>query len=446
VARIAGPDGFGFVEFAGAVLLCASLVVDQGFSPYGAREIARAPQRTPALVSEIVFARCILAIVAYTAVTVSAVLFSRSALMTRLLVVYGLSLLPMPFLLQWVFQGHDRMQVVATSQVIRQATFGAVILVFVRTAAQVWLVAVAEVAGVCSAASYTVWAYRHQFGRIRLRPALSRQLWQDGAPIGLSQIFWVVRMFGATLIVGLVASPQDLGFFAGAQRILIALHTFVWLYFFNLLPSMARAWRQSAGALGDVIDDSLRGIAWLVAAAGLIWVAIAPAVMTNVYGAAFAPAGSTLAWLAGVCIAAACSGHYRYGLIAAGHQTTEMVTAFVGSLVAVACIPVGYRVYGPSGAAMALCVAEVAVWGTAWWYGRQLLGLRPQAWLLVRPALAAGLAALLVRVAALTSLGLRAAAAASCVMLLALLLDGTVRSRVQHVVTLMRARVLGAAS
>jgi O-antigen/teichoic acid export membrane protein len=447
LARIAGPDGFGFVEFAGAVLLCAGLIVDQGFGPYGAREIARAPGRTATLVSEIVSARCALAVCVYATVIVLTLLFSRSALMTRLLIVYGLSLLAMPFFLQWVFQGHDRMHVVAATQVIRQTTFALVVFLFVRAAAQIWFVAVAEVAAACSAAAYTLWVYGRQFGGgIRFRLEGSRELWRDGLPIGLSQMFWVVRMFGATVIVGFVASPQDLGFFAGAQRILVAMHAFVWLYFFNLLPSMARAWQQSPAALAEVIDDSLRDIAWVVAAVGLVWVAVAPAVMIGVYGAAFAPAGSTLAWLAGVCVAAACSTHYRYGLIAAGRQTTEMVTEFVGSVVAVVCIPVGYRAWGPSGSAMGLCVAEVAVWATAWWYGRHLLGLRRQGGLLVRPVLAAAAAALLVRFAPLTSLGLRAVAAASCLVLLALLVDGNVRARLQQAVTLMRARVLGAES
>ena len=66
--------GYGYIEFAGAVLLCAGLIVDQGFGPYGAREIAKAPERTAELVSEIVFARFMLALVAYAVVIAFALL------------------------------------------------------------------------------------------------------------------------------------------------------------------------------------------------------------------------------------------------------------------------------------------------------------------------------------------------------------------------------------
>ncbi|MEJ7712634.1 MAG: oligosaccharide flippase family protein [Pyrinomonadaceae bacterium] len=105
LARVAGPEGFGFVEFAGAMLLCASLIVDQGFGPYGAREIARAPGRTPALVAEIVTARFVLAVAAYALVIAFALLVETSPIATRLMLIYGLSLLAMPLLLPWVFQG-----------------------------------------------------------------------------------------------------------------------------------------------------------------------------------------------------------------------------------------------------------------------------------------------------------------------------------------------------
>src|SRR5512142_1024159 len=99
LARVAGPVGYGYVEFAGAVLLCAGLIVDQGFGPYGAREIAKAPQQTAELVSEIVLVRFLLALIAYAVVALFALLLDHPAVVTQLLLIYGLSLLITPLLL-----------------------------------------------------------------------------------------------------------------------------------------------------------------------------------------------------------------------------------------------------------------------------------------------------------------------------------------------------------
>lgn len=376
LARVAGPDGFGYIEFTASVVLCAGLIVEQGFNSYGAREIAKSPERTEFLVSEIVLVRVVLAVGLYVALVVFALAFDKATVLTRLLLVYGLSLLAMPLLLQWVFQGHDRMQIVAVIQIMRQTIFAALVFVLVHQAEQVWLVGVAETVGATSAAVFGVWAYRRRLnGRIRLSHGVSPQLLREGATIGLSQIFWVVKMSGATLILGLIASAEDIGYFGGAMRILMALHTFVWLYFFNMLPSLSRAWVAKDGSFTALIGRSMRLVIWLAVIGAGIWVAVAPMVVRIVYGQKFASAGIALQWFAGVCAVAAISGHYRFGLIAAGHQTEEMWTAMIGAISAVVLIPVGYFTAGVGGAASGLFVGEVLIWLSAWWFARKHLGL-----------------------------------------------------------------------
>lgn len=442
VARVAGPDGFGYVEFAAAVLICAGLVIDQGLGPYGAREIAKDPRRTPELVSEIVLARFVLAIGAYASMLAFTLLVDLTQVVSRLLLVYGLSLLVMPLMLQWVFQGHDLMRTVGTIQMIRQAVFAAVVFGLVRGHEQLWLVAAAEVAGVSAAVAYGLFRYRRLVGGAMLtRPKVTGRLFREGVPIGLSQMFWLIRMYGATMILGMIATAEDVGFFAGAMRILIALHTFVFLYHFNLLPSLARSWQQADGSFVRLISRSLHGVAWMCAAAGLIWVIVAPAAMTAVYGQAFEPSGSTLQWLAGMCIAAWLSGHYRFGLIASGHQTTEMMTAAMGAIVAGILIPIGYGKRGPEGAAMALVVAEIAVWASAWWFGRKRLGLTGHARLLVRPLLTSALAGGLLWSLPLASLSLQIVVVMASLIALAFLLDVAVRDCFHHFAAVYRRRV-----
>ncbi len=434
LARVAGPSGFGYVEFASAVLLCAGLIVDQGFGPYGAREIARAPGRTAEVVAEIVGARVILALATFGMVIPFLLLYHPAPILARLILIYSLGLLVMPFLLQWVFQGHDQMQTVAIMGLVRQGVYAALIFALLREASQIWVAAVAEVVGACSVAAYGGWVYRRRFGEsLRARLALSPRLLREGVPIGLGQMFWMVRMFGATVILGFVASPQDVGFFGGAMRILVALHSFVWLYYFNLLPSLARAWKQSHEAFAQTIAQSLHVVVWAGVLGGIVWAAAAPMVMVGAYGPAFAPAGATLQWLAGVFLAAAISGHYRFGLIAAGQQNLEMITSAFGSACAVVLIPLGYIQEGPTGAAMGLVFAEAAVWLTSWWLAHTRLRLRNQARPMIYVALAAATGMGLLWYLPLPSLAVRTILAAAWAASVAFALDRTVRLRAWHV-------------
>ncbi len=390
IARLAGPEGLGYVEFAGAVMLCAVLVVDQGLGSFGAREIARNPAATEALVGEIVFVRLVLAVLALAGIAVFAWWLDRGPIQTQLLLIYGASLLGMPLVLQWVFQGHERMHTVAAMQIIRQGVFAAVIFLTLHGAARLWLVAVAEVAAVAAAAAFGVYRYRHLVGRaIRIRATVSWSHLREGMTIGLSQVLWSVKMFGATLFVGLLGSPDDTGYFGGCMRILVAMHAFIWLYYFNLLPSMSRSW-QGGDGFGRLIGESMRYVGWLALGGGLLWVLLAPTIVRVAYGAAFVPAGPVLQWMGGVCALAALSGHFRFGLIAAGRQTAEMITAAIGAVVALVLIPIGYSRWGAAGAAMALVAAETAVWLSAWAWARRLLGLSGHLMSLIRPVLVIG--------------------------------------------------------
>ena len=374
LARKLGAASFGYIEWAAAVLMCASLIVDQGFNAYGAREIAKKPMQTAALIAQIITVRLVLAAFGYVAVALFAFFFVNEPIIIKLLLIYGLSLWTLPFLLQWVFQGHDRMYLVSLTQIIRQTIFVGIVFAFVRGADDLLFVGAAETVSVTCAALFSVVMFRRKFPEYKLsRPTFSAKLFREGAPIGLSQIFWTFKMFGATLILGLFATAEDTGIFAAAMRIYIALHVFVWFYYFNLSPSLARAWEQGSDKFAELIGGSMRIVTPVALAGGILWVLAAPTVMIAVYGLDFSRGGATLQWLAGAFVAAAFSGHYRFGLIAANFQSGEMLTSALGAMLAAILIPVGYFNFGTSGAAAALCFGEISVLIFAWLMARRTL-------------------------------------------------------------------------
>ena len=439
LARRLGANTYGYIEFAGAVLMCASLIVDQGFSAFGAREIAKTPHQTGRLTSEIVTARLALALGGYLAIALFALLVDRGPIITRLLLIYGLSLWGLPLLLQWVFQGHERMHLVAISQILRQTIFAAIVLLFVRGPEQILTVAWAEVGAVITTAAFCVWMYRRNFrSEIPVRPSMSGRSFREGLPIGLSQMFWVVKMFGGTLILGLIASPQDVGFFAGAQRILVALHAFVWLYYFNLLPSMSRRWQENRSEFRRLIDESMQVAVWVALAVAIVWMALSGGAMRFVYGSQFESAGPVLALFAIVWAMTLISGHYRFGLIAAGHASEEMMTSALGAVLALILIPVGYLKAGITGAAAGLVVAEAGIWFSSWFCARKYLLLKNNAKHLFLPALALLLVIAIQWLLPLSAQNARLAVLVLLPAALALVLDQTARIRLRQLFGLIR--------
>ncbi len=374
LARTLGPTTFGAAEWAAAAVMCAGLLVDQGLSSYGAREIAKNPSATGKLAAEIIAARFLLAAVSYALVAAFALFLTTDPIIAKLLLIFGLELFALPFLLNWIFQGHDRMTTVAFIQLVRMFFFSAFVFTFVASGADVQRVAWAETLAVLGAAVFSAMMFRRQFSvpfASFLRPRFTAKLWREGLTIGLSQMFWVIKMFGATVIVGLLAAPEETGFFAAAMRILIALHAFIWLYYLNLLPSLARAHQAGNEQFTAVINRSMRLVAPAAGLTAIIWAIGAPFAVRIAYGERFAAAGFPLRWLAGVFAVAAVSGHYRFGLIAAGRQTEEMLTAALGAALALLFLPLGINFNGAAGAAAGLLAAETGVFLAARFFARR---------------------------------------------------------------------------
>jgi len=99
----------------------------------------------------------------------------------------------------------------------------------------------------------------------------------------------------------------------------------------------------------------------------------APWMMATAYGESFSNGGGALQWLAGAWISAAISGHYRFGLVAAGRQKKEMLTSAFGAIIVAVLIPLGYMRSGPSGAAAGVFAAEFVVLLSTWIIARRSL-------------------------------------------------------------------------
>ena len=364
LARVLGPLRYGFVEFTLAVMVFFTVPADLGLGSYGAREVARHPERASRLLHEITGLRVALTLCSMLALGIFILVIHKSIELKILLALYGVSLLAGPFLLQWFFQAHDQMQWVGIASVVRQAGFAGLVFLTCRRESPLSYIGFVECASVVGVAGFCLYVARHKMGFAWPWPDLHviRLMGHIGeaAPIGLSELAWAFMWYFCTVLLGFIFPDRSLGWFGASHRALMALHTFVYLYFFNLLPSISRCAALPHKYLLELMDRSIRLQAWagLFSAAALT--ALAPQLLTLMYGAPFRPASHSFSILVWMLPVAMLSGHHRYILIAYNHQKTLLrCTAFSGGvavLVGFALIPF----YGGPGAAYALLTAMVS--------------------------------------------------------------------------------------
>jgi O-antigen/teichoic acid export membrane protein len=397
LARTLPPDGYGAVEVASAISMLFFLVVDFGFAPIGARELARDRSRARWLAAAIPTLRLALAAASVACIWIASLFLDQPEPARALVRVFGLSLLMAPWVLNWLFQGLGRMLVVASAQALRMSVFALAVVLVVSESAPLWRVGAAELVSTALMALY----YVAMQARVAGAPRLTRDregllhLLRDATPIGLSRILWALSQYAGTVILAAFAPAADVAWYGAAHRLTTALGAFVQLYHFNLFPALVEAAHASHDRLRELTAPLLRATAWLGAFGGLFGVAFGGRLCALLYGEPFAQSGMAFGWLVWTLAASLVGAHARFVLLALGQQRLELAANATGAAVSVlgglALVPL----FGGRGAAAALVAGTLATWFAAHALAtRAARAALPGFGVLLRPALGCAAAAL----------------------------------------------------
>jgi O-antigen/teichoic acid export membrane protein len=370
LARHFGPAVYGGLEFALAVVFVLTLIIDFGLGLYGAREIATHPENVPGIVREVVTARFWLVLVSLAILAGFTALVHKSSEEKILMILFGLTLLPAPLLLQWVFQGLDKTQYMSIAQLLRYGVFALAVLAVVKLNLRLWYVAGAEMLGVLAAAAFMLFSYFRRYGRIRvLEPALpNRRLLIEAFPIGLSTLMWAIKYVFMTVLLGLIVTDAaELGRFSAALRVIVAAHTFIALYLYNLLPTVSRCSTEPPEALRRLLAGAVRLCTWASLALCMVGTAAADTMIRVMYKEQYADSAVVFQILIWMLAAALVSSHFRVTLIAYGKQGMELLSTSCGALVTVVLVWLLYHRFGLRGAATAMVMGEATTLIISYW-------------------------------------------------------------------------------
>jgi PST family polysaccharide transporter len=362
LAHHIGPANYGILEFTLSVMIFFTLPADLGLSWYGAREVARNPDRGPRLLHEITGLRFALTLCSMATLVVFILVLHKSFEQKALLGIYCVSLLATPFQLQWFFQAYDRMKWVGVANIVRQFGFAGLVFLCCRSGYSLLWVGFAECVSVTCLAIYCILLTRYRLGAPWPWPDLhvGRLLGhiRESVPIGLSELSWAFMWYFCTVLLGLFYPDKYLGWFGASHRTVMAMHSFVVLYFFNLLPSISRCVGRPNSQLLELMDRSVRFVAWTGLYAAAAVSVLAPWVMQLLYSKSFRAGSGTLVILVWMLPIAMLSGHHRFILLAYNRQTRLLGCMIASAVAAVVSGLVLTPLYGGRGAACALLIAN----------------------------------------------------------------------------------------
>ena len=431
LARALGPVGYGAVEYVVGLSFVFGTIVEGGFGTVAVRRVARAPELLPVLAAQVPRARLALALLAVPAMLVASLALGHRDAPFPLVLLFALSLLTIPWRQEWLLQAAERMADAAWVQLLRALVFAALVVWWVRGTAGIVWVGAAEVGSVVAATAYCIVAQRrHVLPRQRTPPRGDAHgdavgVIREGVVVGLGNIVLTLQQYIPLVLAPIVADATATPWFAAAARVTGSLLVFSFVYHYSLYPAVTRATRAADGSLGRLLDASFHVSAWVGVLGALALTLVAEPVARFTFGAAMAPAASTLAVMAWGIPVVLCSGHARWSLAARGAQGAVLNAQLAGlAATAVVGLAAGH-VLGAPGLGAASVAGLACVWAVAHRMARSRGVPVPSLTALIAPLVTAAVLAAAVRAGGLQ--GWWALAGAAVFVPAALLIDRRLR-------------------
>ncbi|TET07589.1 flippase, partial [Candidatus Aerophobetes bacterium] len=260
LARTLGAAAFGKIAFAQAVVLYFALIANLGLTTLGVREVARDKDRIDNYIGNILSLRLVLALLSFFLLFIFVSLIKKPTEVKYLIILFGLSLFPSALLLDWLFQGVEKMGSIGISRILDKLFYAGLIFLLVKDAKHIWVVPCLWLGGSLLASGFLVYVFTRQFGRPRLRFNLSfwKELARRALPMGAAFIMIQIYYNLDTVMLGFMRNDEVVGWYTAAYKVVLFVWAFIPIFINVIFPLMSKYYQQSKEKLKLVISSATK--------------------------------------------------------------------------------------------------------------------------------------------------------------------------------------------
>ena len=359
LARTLGPESFGLLSYIFTLVFFLANFVDLGLSTYGIREIAKDKSRASEYVSGIVSFRLVIAAILFAFFVFSGFL-SRDIHHLKYLML-GSSVVFFMWALgsEWAFQGLERMHMVFFSMTVTGALQLALALAYVKSPADIVKVPVLYMVASIPMAAFLLTKMKFnlkikgdELRRIATFLSSSFSIWSISI---FAQIYNSLDVF----ILGLSRSPEEVGYYTVARRIIGTLAGLFAFLACAVLPSLSRsAFDKDAPRFRAATRKFLVLAVFLAITVLLPLVIFGTGIITLVVGGEYSPAGLPLKLMTVALVLILFNLPFSTGLIASGHEKDVLKQAFASAVLSISSNFILMPKYGMIGGSVSFLLAE----------------------------------------------------------------------------------------
>lgn len=364
LARVLGPGDFGKINFAIAIVAYFMLIANLGLPMLGTREVARDKDRIKDYVGNIVTMRLTLGAIAFFLLLLFVFLINKPAEVKYLIILFGLGLFPFALRLLWLFQGIERMEYMAVSQIIGAILYVPAIFYFIRSPEQ--LLAVPLIYVICMLflpALFLAFVFIRHFGIVK--PKFEASFWKSllwqALPMGFSFIMIQLYYNFDTIMLGFIRSNEEVGFYNAAYRVIFLLLPLGGFYYTAIFPVISNYYKTSLESLQRLLSGTAKLMVTIGLPLAIGGTLVARPLMRLIYGGEYNSGiiafqiliwAVTITWVSGV---------YGNSLVACDRQKKYAVRVTIGTVGNIVLNFILIPPYGLVGASIATVFTEGVV-------------------------------------------------------------------------------------
>jgi PST family polysaccharide transporter len=220
ISRALGVSGFGEWSFSMNAMTYVAVILEFGFTLYGAKKIAESQNSAGEIAANIYIAKITLAALCFLIISIlPSGIASTTVWYSAFFVSFAQSLSPI-----WLFQGFGLVRFIAIFTIAAQAVAALLIVLFVKTPSDIALTI--QIYAFCFALSNIIAIiYAVKKFSIKISPTKKfYTLYIDAKNIFLSNIAITIYVSMIGLVVGFTLNAKDAGEFFGAQKIVLIIN------------------------------------------------------------------------------------------------------------------------------------------------------------------------------------------------------------------------------
>lgn len=243
LARTLTPEGFGIIGFAGSFMIFLNWFVNLGLGTYGTREIAKSTiEDVKKYVDNILSIRMLSSLISYSILMAIVFFIDQPKLIKAAILINGLNVFANAILLDWVYQGSERMEINALWQVLNSLLNMVGVLLFVNNSDDVIVAIVVSIVVALMNSIMLLAIYLNSFYKISI--SFDMKIWwemlKQSLPLAFSAFMVSVYYSVDMVLLGFFKTPDSVGLYNAAYKIITTIGAFHLIYYQIIYPVLSK--------------------------------------------------------------------------------------------------------------------------------------------------------------------------------------------------------------